>query len=65
MDSTLVSYEVAPIMGGIYGDGILGLKGAFERGFIEELGTDIQGLYREALARPGGAVGRGPKRHYV
>jgi ectoine hydroxylase-related dioxygenase (phytanoyl-CoA dioxygenase family) len=59
------TFDVAAIMGGMYGDGIIGLKGAFDRQLIEELGEDIAVSYKEALARPGGAVGRGPKRHYV
>jgi Phytanoyl-CoA dioxygenase (PhyH) len=58
-------YDVAQIMGGIYGDGIIGCKGAFERGWVETLGEEIAVLYEEALQRPGGAVGRGPNRHYV
>ena len=58
-------YDVATIMGGLYGDGIIGLKGAFSREWAAQLGEDIAGLYKEALATPGGAVGRGPKRHYV
>ena len=58
-------YDVATIMGGLYGDGIIALKGAFDRGWVEALGEDIAVAYRDALARPGGAVGRGPKRHYV
>ncbi|MGV3773423.1 MAG: phytanoyl-CoA dioxygenase family protein [Verrucomicrobiales bacterium] len=58
-------YEVATLMGALYGPGITGLKGAFSRQYAAELGEDIEMLYREALKRPGGAVGRGPKRHYV
>ena len=58
-------YDVAGIMGSLYGDGIIGLKGAFERDWARELGEDIEVLFHEALARPGGAVGRGPKRWYV
>ena len=58
-------YDVAGIMGGLYGDGIIGLKGAFEREWARELGEDIEVLFQDALARPGGAVGRGPKRWYV
>ncbi|MFD2611134.1 phytanoyl-CoA dioxygenase family protein [Paenibacillus gansuensis] len=58
-------YDPAEIMGALYGPGILGLKGAFTREFAKELGEDIAVLYEEALKRPGGAVGRGPKRHYV
>jgi Phytanoyl-CoA dioxygenase (PhyH) len=59
------SYEIAPIMGGLYGDGIIGLKSAFSREWAAQLGEDIEFLFHEALQRPGGAVGRGPKRYYV
>ncbi len=58
-------YDTAKIMGALYGDGIYALKGAFTRQWIAELGHDVDGLFQEALARPGGAVGRGPKRYYV
>ena len=59
------TFDTAAIMGGLYGDGIVGLKGAFDRAWVAQLGEDLDVLYKEALARPGGAVGRGPKRHYV
>jgi ectoine hydroxylase-related dioxygenase (phytanoyl-CoA dioxygenase family) len=58
-------YDVAEIMGGIYGDGIIGLKGAFEREWVAQLAEDIAVAYEDALGRERGAVGRGPKRHYV
>ena len=58
-------FEPAEIMGALYGPGFLGLKGAFSRDWVERLREDIERLYAEALRRPGGAVGRGPKRHYV
>lgn len=58
-------YNIAEIMGGLYGDGIISLKGAFSRDWVKQLGEDIATLYEDALKRPGGAVGRGPKRHYV
>lgn len=58
-------FDVATIMGGLYGDGILGLKGAFSRDWAQRMREDIDMLFEEALARPGGAVGRGPKRYYV
>ncbi|HVK96419.1 MAG TPA: phytanoyl-CoA dioxygenase family protein [Flavisolibacter sp.] len=58
-------YDVSKIMGGIYGDGIIGLKGAFSREWVAQLHTELLSLYEEGLKRPGGAVGRGPKRHYV
>ena len=54
-----------PLWAGLYGDGFIGLKGAFSSEWAEQLGRDIDGLFHEALARPGGAVGRGPKRYYV
>jgi len=69
MDTTLptlaTEYDTAALMGGLYGDGILGLRGAFDRPWVEDLREDIDALFQEALARPGGAVGRGPKRYYV
>jgi len=58
-------FEVASIMGGLYGDGIIGLKGAFDRDWVAQLDEDINIAFQAALKRPGGAVGRGPKRYYV
>src|SRR3954469_4415374 len=58
-------FDTATTMGALYGDGIIGLKGAFEREWARDLGEDIALLFEEALKRPGGAVGRGPKRYYV
>ncbi|WP_223846987.1 phytanoyl-CoA dioxygenase family protein [Hymenobacter montanus] len=62
---TRPTYDIAQIMSGLYGDGIIALKGAFSREWVQQLGEDIARLYAEALQRPGGALGRGPKRHYV
>jgi Phytanoyl-CoA dioxygenase (PhyH) len=59
------AFDTAAIMGGLYGDGIIGLKGAFTREWVERLREDIEGLFEDALRRPGGAVGRGSKRYYV
>jgi hypothetical protein len=58
-------YDAAAIMGALYGDGITALKGAFPRAMVKELGEDIEVLFQEALKQPGGAIGRGPNRHYV
>ncbi|HZH99192.1 MAG TPA: phytanoyl-CoA dioxygenase family protein [Fimbriimonadaceae bacterium] len=58
-------YDVATIMGGLYGDGIIGCKGALRREWVSDLHEDLDRLLHEALQRPGGAVGRGPKRYYV
>jgi hypothetical protein len=59
------SYDVAAIMGGLYGDGIIALRGAFTREWAQAMREDIDVLFEAALSRPGGAVGRGPKRYYV
>ena len=58
-------HDIADIMGGLYGDGIIGLKGAFGRGWVQELREDIDTVFAEALQRPGGALERGPNRYYV
>ena len=58
-------YDVAPIMSGLYGDGIIGLKGAFSREWVQALREDIDALFAEGLTRPGALVGRGPKRYYA
>ena len=58
-------FDTAAIMGGLYGDGIIACKGAFEREWVERLGRNIGVLFQEALRQPGGALERGPHRHYV
>jgi hypothetical protein len=62
---TGTAYDIAQIMGGLYGDGIIGLKHAFSREWAAQLHEDLLTAYEDALKRPGGTVGRGPKRHYV
>jgi len=62
---TSPAYDVASLMGALYGDGITALRGAFSREWAQRMREDIDELFAEALARPGGAVGRGPKRYYV
>jgi hypothetical protein len=59
------SYEPADIMRGLYGDGIIGLKGAFSREWAERMREDIELLFEEARQVPGGALPRGPERFYV
>lgn len=58
-------FDVATIMGGLYGDGIIGCKGAFPREWVQRMREEMDALFEDALSRPGGAVGRGPKRYYV
>jgi hypothetical protein len=59
------TYEPADIMGGLYGEGIIALQGAFPRKWVERLREDIEVLYEEARQVPGGALPRGPERFYV
>src|SRR3954463_2226879 len=59
------TFDAATIMGGLYGDGIVGLKAAFDTAWADRLHQDVMALFEEALQQPGGAVGRGPNRYYV
>jgi hypothetical protein len=58
-------YEPGPIMGGLYGDGIIALKGAFSREWAQRMRADIDRLFEAAMQVPGGALPRGPQRWYV
>ena len=58
-------YDVSAILGGLYGDGIIGLKRAFAPSFADTMYDDIMALFAEAQAVPGGALPRGPERWYV
>jgi hypothetical protein len=58
-------FEAADILGGLYGDGIIGLKGAFSPAFADRLGEEIMTLFEEARRLEGGALPRGPERWYV
>jgi hypothetical protein len=59
------AFEPARILGALYGPGITGLKDAFPRELVERLREDVDRLFDEARAIPGGAVPRGPERFYV
>jgi hypothetical protein len=58
-------YDVAEIMGGLYGPGIVGLNGAFPRDWVERMADDIWTIWDEVKDVPGGALPRGPERFYV
>jgi hypothetical protein len=58
-------YDVAAIMGGLYGDGIIALAGAFRPDWADRMREDIETLFEEAQRVPGGALPRGPERYYV
>jgi hypothetical protein len=57
--------EAADIIGGLYRDGIIACKGAFDRAWVQRLREDIDVLFEEAKGIPGGALNRGPNRFYV
>ena len=57
--------DPAGIMGGLYGDGIIALKGGFTPEWADRMRVDIETLFAEAIAVPGGALPRGPERYYV
>ena len=46
-------------------DGIVGRKAAFPRDWVETMREDMLTAFWDAIQRPGGAVGRGPRRWYV
>ena len=46
----------------LYRDGITALKGAFSPQWVEQCREDMLTAFWEAIQRPGGAVGRGPRR---
>lgn len=64
-ESAWRDYDVAEIMGGLYGPGIIGLKGAFPREWVERMAEDIWTIWNEVKDVPGGALPRGPERFYV
>lgn len=59
------TYDVDTLVETLYSDGIVAARGAFTPDWADRLGEDVDVLFREALARPDGAIGRGPNRYYV
>lgn len=56
---------VADDVATLYRDGIVGKKSAFSREWAEQMREDMMTAFWEAIRRPGGAVGRGPRRWYI
>jgi hypothetical protein len=57
--------DIAAVEQALYTDGFDGRAGAFSRRWAAELDEDIAVLFQEAIRRPDGALGRGPRRYYV
>jgi hypothetical protein len=65
MVSTTQATDISADIAKLYRDGITAHKGAFAPEWADRLGEDVDAAFKEALPRPGGAVGRGPHRYYV
>jgi hypothetical protein len=65
MSSDVEAIDATAAAEALYRDGIVGRQGAFSRRWAEELSEDLALLFNEALRRPNGALGRGPRRYYV
>lgn len=57
--------RLKPYLEALQEDGITACKAAMPRERIEEMREDMMDAFWEAIQRPGGAVGRGPRRWYV
>ena len=63
IDPAALDLDVTADVQALYSDGITARKGAFTPDWADRLREDIDVAFREALERPGGAVGRGPHRY--
>lgn len=57
--------EQSELVTGLYTEGIIACQGAFTREWAAAMHEDVLAAFDEAIAREGGAVGRGPERYYV
>lgn len=60
-----MDYDVAAILGRLYGEGIIGLHAAFAPAFVDSLCAQVLAHFEEARSLADGAVPRGPNRWYV
>ena len=58
-------YDISAQLKTLAEDGIIGLKGAFTPEWADAMREDMMTAFWSAIQRPGGAVGRGPRRWYV
>lgn len=56
---------LVPHVEALYSDGVTALPRAFSRQWVERMREDMMAAFWSAIQRPGGAVGRGPRRWYV
>ena len=57
--------DVASHVDTLYRDGITALRGAFATEWVDAMREDMMTAFWAAIQRPGGTIGRGPRRWYV
>jgi hypothetical protein len=60
-----LTYDLKSSVAALQKDGIVGLKSAFGKDWTDAMREDMMTAFWSAIQRPGGAVGRGPRRWYV
>jgi hypothetical protein len=67
MTSTLPATDAQAVndLDTLHRDGIAALQGAFVRPWVERMRDDMMTAFWAAIQRPGGTIGRGPRRWYV
>ncbi|MDB4973503.1 MAG: phytanoyl-CoA dioxygenase [Myxococcaceae bacterium] len=60
-----MTFELHSHLEALRTDGITALKGAFPAAWVDQVREDMMTAFWAAIQRPGGAVGRGPRRWYV
>ena len=64
-DQPIAAPDIATHLESLERDGLTALRGAFSREWTERMREDMMAAFWDAIQRPGGAVGRGPRRWYV
>jgi len=57
--------DVTPDLQTLNRDGIVARQGAFDRDWVDAMREDMMTAFWAAIQRPGGTIGRGPRRWYV
>ena len=66
MTSTIpAATDISADLEALQRDGIVGHPGAFDRDWVEGMREDMMTAFWAAIQRPGGTIGRGPRRWYV
>lgn len=60
-----MDFDIDAHVGRLEKEGITALQGAFARSWVSRMHEDMMTAFWKAIRRPGGAVGRGPRRFYV